>query len=248
MADEMVLEQAGFRVRFGWGPNDISLLAPLSSLVAVVDVLRFTTAVTVAVERGAVVYPYGWRDDTAGAFAASVGAVLADGTHGTGRSSSPVSLRSVSVGERLVLASPNGATITLAAADRGAQVVAGSLRNASAVAERCAATEGVISVVAAGERWPDGGLRPCVEDIVGSGAVLAALSGDDLSPEARSAVAVFEAARSDLAAWLTLCSSGRELVAMGLGEDVAMAADLDCSTVSPVLRDGAAWLNDAALL
>ena len=239
MADEMVLEQAGFRVRFGWGPNDISLLAPLSSVVVVVDVLRFTAAVTVAVEQGAVVYPCGWRDDTASAFAASVGAVLADGADGMGWSLSPVSLRSLSVGDRLVLASVNGATLSLSAADQGAEVVAGSLRNASAVAERCAATDGVISVIAAGERWPDGGLRPCVEDTVGAGAVLAALSGDDLSPEARSAVAVFEAAGSDLAAWLTQCSSGRELVAMGLGDDVVMAAALDCSTTCPVLRDGA---------
>ncbi len=76
MAEETVGEQAGFRVRFGWGPNDTSLLAPRSDLVVVVDVLRFTTAVTVGVERGALVYPYRWHDDTARAFAATVGAVL----------------------------------------------------------------------------------------------------------------------------------------------------------------------------
>jgi len=239
MAEEMVSEQAGFRVRFGWGPNDTALLAPRSDLVVVVDVLRFTTAVTVGVERGALVYPYRWHDDTARDFAAAVGAVLGGGADEAGRSLSPVSLQKMDAGERLVLPSPNGATLTLTAAEHCPQVVAGSLRNASAVAERSAAIEGVVSVIAAGERWPDGGLRPCVEDLVGAGAVLAALSVGDLSPEARSAVGAFAAARSDLAGWLKECSSGRELVAKDLEQDVAMAAELDCSTVCPILRGGA---------
>jgi 2-phosphosulfolactate phosphatase len=239
MADEVVTDQAGFRVRFGWDPNDTALLAPRSDLVVVADVLRFRTAVTVAVERGAFVYPYRWLDDTAREFAASVGSVLADGADQAGPSLSPVSLQRVDVGERLVLPSPNGATLTLLAAECGPYVVAGSLCNASAVAERSASTDGVVTVIAAGERWPDGGLRPCVEDLVGVGAILAALSAGDLSPEAPSAVAAFEAARSDLPTWLAKCSSGRELIAKGFEEDVAMATDLDSSTAWPVLRNGA---------
>ena len=133
MADDGVFEQVDFRVRFGWGPHDTARLAPLSHLVVVVDVLRFTTAVTVAVERGAIVYPYRWRDDRALELAARVGAVLAASNDPTGPSLSPVSLRGLGAGERLVLPSPNGATLSLAAAEHGAEVVAASLRNASAV-------------------------------------------------------------------------------------------------------------------
>src|SRR4029077_13649938 len=55
--DESALDQAGYRVRFGWGERDAALLAPLAARVVVVDVLRFTTAVSVANEQGAVVYP-----------------------------------------------------------------------------------------------------------------------------------------------------------------------------------------------
>ncbi|MFE7855456.1 hypothetical protein [Streptomyces sp. NPDC057403] len=44
-----------------------------------VDVLSFTTSVTVAVEAGTRVFPYAWRDETAAAFARDKGAALAVG-------------------------------------------------------------------------------------------------------------------------------------------------------------------------
>ena len=70
-------DQAGWRWRFDWGPNGLRRLAPLVDAVVVVDVLRFTTAVDVAVERGAVVYPYRWKDGSEHEFAAARGAVVA---------------------------------------------------------------------------------------------------------------------------------------------------------------------------
>ena len=59
----------------------------------------------------------------------------------------------------LVLPSPNGATISLEANCRG-YVLAGCLRNRSAVASRAAALGGPFGIIAAGERWSDGTLRP----------------------------------------------------------------------------------------
>lgn len=43
----------------------------------VVDVLSFTTTVSVAMDRGMIVHPYRWRGDGAEQFAREVGAVLA---------------------------------------------------------------------------------------------------------------------------------------------------------------------------
>ena len=57
--------QGGYRVRFDWGPVGADAVAPGASFVAVVDVLSFTTTLTVAIEQGLRVLPYRWRDDSA---------------------------------------------------------------------------------------------------------------------------------------------------------------------------------------
>jgi 2-phosphosulfolactate phosphatase len=55
------------------------------------------------------------------------------------------------------------------------------------------------------------------------------------SPEARAAMAAFDAARDDLDGCLAGSVSGRELVARGWSDDVAAAAALDAEAVAPVL-------------
>ena len=51
-------DQSGHRLRFDWGAGGLTRLAPASDVVVIVDVLRFTTCLDVAVGCGAVVYPY----------------------------------------------------------------------------------------------------------------------------------------------------------------------------------------------
>jgi len=238
--------QDGYDVRFEWGTTGTAALAVGAAVVAVVDVLRFTTAVEAAVGRGASVYPYRWRDDSAPAFAASVGATLAGGSDPFGPSLSPLSLRRLNTGDAVVLPSPNGSTCTAIAAETGAAVVAACLRNPSAVADWLNDSAGPVVVIACGERWPDGSLRPCIEDLLGAGALISALRGSR-SPEAESAARAWDAATgSDVATWLHSSGSGRELHARGHGDDVSYAVELDGSTVVPVLRDGR-FVNDSAV-
>ncbi|NED79674.1 hypothetical protein G3I76_06135, partial [Streptomyces sp. SID11233] len=59
---------------FEWGPVGAGLLAGEAACLVVVDVLSFTTSVSVAVEAGTRVFPYRWRDETAEAFAGKVDA------------------------------------------------------------------------------------------------------------------------------------------------------------------------------
>ena len=192
----------------------------------------------IAVERGATVYPFGWKDQRAADFAASMNAELADPQRTQGKYSlSPASLLQIQPGTRIVIPSPNGATLTLAA--RPTPVLAGCLRNARAVARAAEHYGTKIAVVAAGERWADDhSLRPCFEDLIGAGAIIGHLAGA-LSPEALTAVAVFQAAKSDLRNHLRQCSSGRELIGRGFPEDVDLAAQLDASEAAPTL------VNDA---
>jgi 2-phosphosulfolactate phosphatase len=240
----MVFTQSAFDLRCEWGERGVAALAPASAAVIIVDVLSFSTSVSVAVERGACVFPYRWNDQRAADYAASVRAELA-APRGAGRPSlSPASLRALPPGARLVLPSPNGGALSLAAGST--PVFAGCLRNARAVALAAQALGAKIAVIPAGERWPDDqSLRPAVEDWLGAGAILSHLPGQR-SPEAASAVAAFQAARPHLDDYLHQCPSGQELIARGFAGDVALAAELDVSAAAPLLIEGAFRPADSA--
>lgn len=228
-------------IGFEWGPTGAAALAAPTTVV--VDVLSFTTTLSVAVEAGMTVFPFRWKDERAEAYAADRGAVLARGrSQRDGVSLSPVSVRTAVGVERLVLPSPNGSTISLGLAQAGATVVGASLRNRTAVARWLLERGGDVAVIAAGERWPDDTLRPAVEDLWGAGAVIAALVDlgvGDLGSEARVAEQAFRAVEPRLDEELHACASGVELVDMGFAGDVAVAAELDDSRVVPVLESDA---------
>ncbi len=223
---------------FEWGPTGTERLARPGSIVVVVDVLRFTTAVEAVIVRGGIAYPYRWKDETARAFADSLGAHLVDGPDAAGMSLSPTTLLNRATLDAVVLPSPNGSTCSVLAAEAGAIVLAVCLRNAPAVAQYLAPTSLPVSVIACGERWPDGTLRPSLEDLLGAGAVLTNLGGD-LSLEARSDIAAWEDAKDTVADALLRSASGRELVERGFRHDVEYASAYGVSDVVPVLVDGA---------
>jgi 2-phosphosulfolactate phosphatase len=230
-------------VRFDWGPTGARALvadAVPGDVAVVVDVLSFTTTLTVAAALGIAVYPYPWARDDAPAYALARGAVLATGRRegrGVGGPSlSPASFESADGITRVVLPSPNGSAIAFGLAESGATVVAASLRNATAVGEWVGQAAGRVSVVAAGERWPDGSLRPAVEDLWGAGAVLSALDLTGAEPEARAAAAAYRDVRGEVGEALAACASGRELVSAGFGRDVEIAAAVDADVVVPVLN------------
>lgn len=232
--------QSAYDVRFDWGPAGARALA--ADVTVVVDVLSFTTTLSVAVERGIEVFPFGWRDVRATSYALTRDATLAVGRREAGPdqvSLSPGTVRAARGIERLVLPSPNGSSISSALAGEGAEVLGGCLRNARAVGAVLAGrlrAGASVAVVAAGERWPDGSLRPAVEDLWGAGAVLAAIDAGTPSPEARVAVASYDVVAGDVSAALHGCASGRELVDAGWSGDVEIAAERDASAVVPVLR------------
>jgi 2-phosphosulfolactate phosphatase len=228
-----VTDQGAFDVRCEWGPDGVNALADCRTFI-VVDVLSFSTCVSVAVQRQVVVFPYGWKDAGASKHAERHDAILA-GPRGAGYSLSPASVLAAPRGMRLVLPSPNGATVSLQAVTRG-RVLAGCLRNVSAVCRRAVTLGGPFGIIAAGERWKDGTLRFALEDLVGAGAIAAMLPGK-ASPEASAAIAVFRSAAPGLPNVLLSCASGRELVERGFPEDVHLAAELDGDSVAPELLD-----------
>lgn len=213
-----IFDQGDYEVRFEWGPRGVEVLGSISKSLVIVDVLSFTTCVTIAVDRGASIIPYGWDENNP-------------------YSRSPESFLSATPGECIKLAS-HGSHLALLALETGAVVFAGALLNARAVAAAAGGSGATVAVIAAGERWPHSAqLRPAVEDLVGAGAIISRLTGRR-SPEADVAVHVFENARSRLKEVLGQGVSGKELIERGSYTDVDIAARLDVTEAVGVLRDG----------
>ena len=249
-----VHRQLPFTVRFEWGLGGARAVASGADLAVVVDVLSFTTCVSVAVDRGAMVFPYPWKDAGAEDFAAQHDAQLAGPRGGGGLSLSPSSLRDARTLSRVVLPSPNGSSIAHELAREIPLIAAVSLRNAAATADWVASElppDAVVAVIAAGELWPGGSLRPALEDHIGAGAFIAGLAAagrggftpedgrEGFAPEADAAMAVYNAAEPRLHEVLRGCSSGRELIGAGYTDDVEIAAELDAGIAVALLRDGA---------
>jgi 2-phosphosulfolactate phosphatase len=238
--------QGRYRVRFDWGLTGAEAVSDGVDVAVVVDVLSFTTTLSVAMDRGMTVLPYPWRDDTAEDYARAHDATLAVGRSQAGDgqiSLSPVSLRAhAGPPTRLVLPSPNGSTIAHHFATMRVECIGACLRNADAVAawlSRLGPDRQTAAVIAAGERWPGGELRPAVEDAWGAGAVIADLSRrgwTGLSPEAHTAMAAYEGVHGHEFDALLACASGQELTEQGHRGEVQIAAEIDQSASVPRLR------------
>lgn len=128
------------------------------------------------------------------------------------------------------------------AAAGDALVLAGGLRNATAVARRVLAEQTARSArtsVALIAMDADG--RYAVENQLGAGAVIAALGDlgiDHSSPEAAVAGEGFRALRAAATHLLTASGTGRAMIERGEREAVLAAAERDATSEVPVLRRG----------
>lgn len=254
--------QSGYQVRMDWGLEG-ALLHADAHVVVLVDVLSFSTTVEVAVGQGVEVFPWGTADAAAETFAREHGAEIA-GPRGASADVVTLSPGSVTAdtvaalgrtggsGPCLVLPSPNGGAIARALAERdtavlaGTTVLAGGLRNRTAIAEWVLAEQermgsrASVAVIAAGELRPDGTLRPAVEDLLAAGAIVDALTTvgiDHCSPEAAASAAAFDGLRRGIGHLLSASASAEELRARGFADDTDVARQVDVSRTVPVLRE-----------
>lgn len=232
-------DQSPYDIRCEWGLEGIRELAPITDLFVIVDVISFSTCTSMAIDRGATVHPFLFRDERAVGVAKSLGAEMA-GRRGSGSKFTlePGSMLKLEKGQKIVLPSPNGSRLSTHVGS--VKTVAGCLRNASAIGAFVRA-KGIkrVSIIPAGERWTqDETLRPALEDWLGAGAIISGLVGSK-SAEALAAEKAFAAMKSELSFFLSKCGTGRELTERGYPDDPAYAAELDVSSLVPLLVDGA---------
>ncbi|WLS78414.1 2-phosphosulfolactate phosphatase [Erwinia pyri] len=221
--------QQGFEVRLEWSLSAVDYLADETDCVIVVDVMSFSTCVSLAVDNGAHIYPYPWKDESALEYGISMGVNTASFDRrfsGKGYSLSPLSIQNIKKGESLVLPSPNGSTISFRAKEAGIAVFSGCFRNISATARACSAFKRIL-VIPCGERWPDGSLRPAIEDYVAAGGITEALGRKSLSPEALTALAAYRYHQEHHLSLLHNCASAAELRLRGFEEDIALSLEVD---------------------
>ena len=221
--------QTSYQVRFEWGAEGLARLAPADVVVSV-DVLRFSSTMANAVADGQEI-------------------ALDDAVRWSRNGADVVRAASLSP-------APQSAQNPDAA--QHPTVLVGAIRNAAAVARAVMALQErrgdrvSVAVIAAGERASSGELRFAVEDQLGAGAIIAALTDlgiDHSSPEAAIAAESFRSLRRGVRHLLIGSGSGREIVdgvpatarmeASGvLPVTIAEAAELDAVDAAPELRDG----------
>ncbi|BAS28661.1 2-phosphosulfolactate phosphatase [Limnochorda pilosa] len=220
------------------------------AVAVVVDVLRATTWVATALERGAWgVRPVPEVDEAfrlAAALREQGHAVLLAGERGglplpgfdLGNSPAELTQRDVA-GRRLVLTTTNG-TRALGQVASAGEVLVASLRNAGATALYLAAARRDVHVVCAGTRG-----RLSLEDVLAAGWLVRRLreacEGLDRSDGARVAEAVAAAWEGRELEALRAAEHGRRLLDLGFGADLEMAARKDAWDRPVRLEDG--WLR-----
>ena len=213
--------------------------------VAVIDVVRATTTITVALYHGCVgVIPVRTLSE-ARAVARRLGrrALLA-GERGAERAvgfelgNSPAEYGRERVKGKIVVLTTTNGTRAFRAALGARSIVACSFLNTAAVARWLTATGFDILIVCAGQHG-----RFCLEDAVGSGMLIDRLLSIsdrtlDLSDAARAAYQLFVAYRDDLLGMLRGCEWGNDIIQKGFGADLEICAQADLTDIVPVMQKG----------
>jgi len=194
----------------------------------VFDVLRATTTMAAALAAGVEAIHLFDNLDAARAAAAVYdkprllcGEAACVAPPGFDLGNSPGQFRASHHGATMFMCTTNG-TRALLAAREAAVLFTGAIVNASAVAQTLRATGRDVTLLCAGTNG-----EVAMEDVIGAGAVIAALKPDDINDIAATALDAFERGRNHLAGVLSETLGGINVRAAGLAEDIEFAARLD---------------------
>jgi len=207
----------------------------------VIDVIRATSSIVLAFTHGCrTVFPAESEEEAHALKAAHPQALLCGERNGRRiknfvLGNSPREFTADAVGGQEVILTTSNGTRTLRAVGAGRTVAIGALMNRAAVAAWlwnrgtdsllvCSGYEGIFSLEDA----------VCAGAIADRGAELGLVLGDG----AQACQVLWHRYASDLPGLLTHTAWGQHIVAIGLGPDLEMCAQLDTTDAVPVLHDG----------
>lgn len=214
--------------------------------VVVIDVLRSTTSICAALMANArAVIPTAGQGEAVEMWQ-KIGsdlAVLAGERDGVKienfqLGNSPLEFTEETVGGKLVVMTTANGTPVFSQANGAGLIIAASLTNVSAAAERLAADERDISIVCAGK---DGSFS--IEDTICGGMLIHLLATThkckvQLNDAGSLALLLFRTNKTAIQQSIEQGEHGRYLTSIGYAKDVEVAAMVDTAPVVPTLRDG----------
>jgi 2-phosphosulfolactate phosphatase len=207
----------------------------------VVDVIRASTTLVTLLDRGAGEVLIAGHVEAARQYAARhPGTVLAGeelglAPRGFHYGNSPVELSHAEVGGKTVVFVTTNGTAAIHAVDSRGPVLVGALRNAAAVTREAAriarSIDAGITIVCAGREGAFG-----IDDAYTAGCLVDLLQPGDgeMTDGALAALRLFRS-EPDAAALFRLSAAGRNVVGLGLADDVTYCAQRDLSTAVPTL-------------
>lgn len=249
-------------------PRDLQPEHLAGRAVVVFDVLRATTSMTAALAAGVreirVFGDLSAARAAAAAFDGPPGTRLVCGEEnclrpaGFDLGNSPGAFDAAACAGRVAFMSTTNGTRAILTARGAGAILTGALVNAGAVARSLAALRMPVTLLCAGTNG-----RVAMEDVIGAGAVIDALTPADGPPAAwrlagdTALIArhLFAAARGQLPRVLAEADGGRNVLAAGLGRDIDFAARVDVlgavgmvdgAAESPVVRPWPATAADSA--
>jgi 2-phosphosulfolactate phosphatase len=236
------------KIDLAFTPHELEKKDLAGKSVVVIDALRATTTMTVALENGAQAFiPVDTVEEARELVAKNPDYLLAgerramplEGFH---LGNSPRDYRPDKImGKTIVMTTTNG-TRALVCARGGAEVFIGSFLNLGALCERLVEGGRDVLIACSGEKD-----LFCLEDTVCGGALVERLekTGHSIikTDAAHAAWILYEHYEGNVHAMLCSCEWGIYLEGLGLGKDVRICAQVDSSRIVPVYREGEIFLD-----
>jgi len=235
-------------IDLAFSPDELEKKDLEGKAVVVIDALRATSTMIVALQNGCAAFiPVATAEEARELAEKNPGFLLAGERRampleGFDLGNSPRDYRPERVKGKVIVMTTTNGTRALVASQKGAEVFIGAFLNLKALTQRLIESGRDLLIACAGEK----GLF-CLEDTLCGGALVERLEKTGIpvfkSDAANAAKVLYEQGEGSIYEILRTCEWGQYLEGVGLGKDIRICAQVDSSNVVPVYRGGRIFVD-----